>query len=278
MQQFAARALLICKLAAQRVQVRLAEIGVHEPSDIQRAAMPHIVEGRTLAIQSYTGSGKVCRTRPWIACVALPLRHHPPPHCVVWMSCSSIASWTREGCSTRWYSSAILLAVKQRERCVGTAAARMQTLAFLLPVLTLAVRRLEGRVYSKAARDNFGPEAILIAPSRELAMQTLRVAQRLLPKDAWPLVQQAIGGANMRRQIEAIKAARPLVVVGTPGRLAELSRSGVLRTHKTSTVVLDEVDQLLCHQFRDDLLRLLQHLGTKLDGGRARQIVRPPSA
>lgn len=34
-------------------------MGVHDPSDIQRVAMPQIVEGRTLAIQSYTGSGKV---------------------------------------------------------------------------------------------------------------------------------------------------------------------------------------------------------------------------
>jgi superfamily II DNA/RNA helicase len=32
-------------------------------------------------------------------------------------------------------------------------------------------------------------------------------------------------------------------------------------------VVLDEVDQLLCHQFRDDLHRLMQHLGSKLPGG-----------
>jgi superfamily II DNA/RNA helicase len=147
----------------------------------------------------------------------------------------------------------------------------MQTLAFLLPVMTAAIRRLEERVESKAG--DAGPEAIIVSPSRELAMQTVRVAHRLLPKEAQPLVQQAIGGANMRRQLEAIKRNRPLCVIGTPGRLADLSRQGCLRTHKTTAVVLDEVDQLLCHQFRDDLHRIMQHLGSKLPNGP--QIVRP---
>ena len=143
----------------------------------------------------------------------------------------------------------------------------MQTLAFLLPVMTMAVKRLEARVTSAGKADDFGPEAIIIAPSRELAMQILRVAQQLLPREAWPLVQQAIGGANMRRQLDAMKANKPLIVVGTPGRLAEHSRLGTLRTHRTAAIVLDEADQLLCQQFRDDMLRILAHCGRKLEDG-----------
>ncbi len=42
-------------------------------------------------------------------------------------------------------------------------------------------------------------------------------------------------------QAEAIKANKPLVVVGTPGRLAELSRAGILQSHDTPMLVLDEV-------------------------------------
>ena len=45
----------------------------------------------------------------------------------------------------------------------------------------------------------------------------------------------------VRMQVEAIKQNRPLVVVGTPGRLAELSRAGTLQTHPASMLVLDEV-------------------------------------
>ena len=44
-------------------------------------------------------------------------------------------------------------------------------------------------------------------------------------------------------QNEALKRAKPMVVVGTPGRLAELSRAGQLQMHQTGILVLDEV----CH-------------------------------
>jgi DEAD/DEAH box helicase len=165
---------------------------------------------------------------------------------------------------------------------------RLQTLAFVLPLLTLVVERLERRATASgaalrrgssggggAAADAAGPAALVVAPSRELAMQTVRVAQSLLPQQAWPVVQQAIGGANIHRQVEALRGGRPLLVVGTPGRLAELSRMGVLRTHGAAALVLDEVDQLLCEQFRADLLRVAQHAGAKCPGGA--QIVRFPS-
>lgn len=130
----------------------------------------------------------------------------------------------------------------------------------------MAVSRLEKRV-QRNANEDFGPEAIIITPSRELAMQIVRVAQRLMPQEAWPLVQQLIGGANLRRQLESMKSNKPLLVVGTPGRMAEHSRIGSLRTHRTAAVVLDEVDQLLCQQFRDDMLRIMSHTGSKLDDG-----------
>lgn len=42
-------------------------------------------------------------------------------------------------------------------------------------------------------------------------------------------------------QAEALKLNRPLLSVGTPGRLAEMSRMGVLQTHSTRILVLDEV-------------------------------------
>ena len=59
-------------------------------------------------------------------------------------------------------------------------------------------------------------------------MQTVRVAQKLLPQEAASaVVQQAIGGANPHRQAEALKMNRPLLVVGTPGeacRAVEVGR------------------------------------------------------
>lgn len=44
-------------------------------------------------------------------------------------------------------------------------------------------------------------QAVVVAPSRELAMQITRVGQSILPNEARGCVQQAIGGANPRRQV-----------------------------------------------------------------------------
>ena len=100
--------------------------------------------------------------------------------------------------------------------------------------MTLALRRAEAafkRQRSAAAErrqlsesDTYSVQVLIVAPNQELAMQICRVAADLLPKAGRSAVQQAIGGANRRRQAEAIADNQPLVVVGTPGRLADLVR------------------------------------------------------
>ena len=82
-------------------------------------------------------------------------------------------------------------------------------------------------------------------------MQIVRQMERVLGDFGRSVTQQCIGGANVRRQEEAIRRKKkPLVVVGTPGRLAELSRSGILSTHGVKCLVVDEADDLLASNFR----------------------------
>ena len=146
-----------------------------------------------------------------------------------------------------------------------------KTLAYLLPVLSLCFSRSREE-WSKVTRKTAGQagtvQAIVVAPSRELAMQIVKVAQTLLPSEARRAVQQCIGGANILRQKESLKTFKPVLVVGTPGRLAELSRDGSLQTHRCGILVLDEVDQLLAPQFREDMVRLNDHIGKKYVDGR----------
>ncbi len=88
------------------------------------------------------------------------------------------------------------------------------------------------------------PQALIVAPSRELCIQIQRTAQQLLPLDGRKLVAQAIGGANPKRQAEALGGQGgvwPLLVVGTPGRVAELVAQGALQVWSTPVLVLDEV-------------------------------------
>ena len=76
-------------------------------------------------------------------------------------------------------------------------------------------------------------------------------------------MQQLIGGANQQRQEEAVKRNKPCIVVGTPGRIADLSRAGKLQTHGCRFLVLDESDSLLSHKFRIDMLRIMEHVGPR---------------
>lgn len=80
-----------------------------------------------------------------------------------------------------------------------------QTLAYLLPVLSMALQRAEAEFEALAAQNKSALagslQAVVVVPSRELAMQIARVGQSLLPPQARGCVQQAIGGANINRQV-----------------------------------------------------------------------------
>ncbi|KAH7366324.1 hypothetical protein KP509_18G072800 [Ceratopteris richardii] len=94
-------------------------------------------------------------------------------------------------------------------------------------------------------------------------MQIVREAERILGPDNKKIVQQLVGGANRSRQEEALKKNKPIIVVGTPGRISEISRDGKLHTHDCRFLVLDEADELLSIQFREDMRRILEHVGRR---------------
>jgi len=115
-----------------------------------------------------------------------------------------------------------------------------KTLAFLLPI----VQSLVAAAPPPGAPPRAAPPACLVlAPSRDLAMQIFRVADALL--DGTGLcASQAIGGANPERQVEALRKRKPAVVVGTPGRVAELGlKQSKLNLGSVTYLVVDEADQ-----------------------------------
>jgi superfamily II DNA/RNA helicase len=131
-----------------------------------------------------------------------------------------------------------------------------QTMAFLVPLL---VRLVALRATSKG--DN--KMLVVVAPSRELAVQTAAVCSRLL--EGTDLRCQAlIGGANINRQLENLKKKKPEVVVGTAGRIAELSvgRGKLKLKGNTVAVVVDEVDCMLGPPHRADLEAILNEVGS----------------
>ena len=122
-----------------------------------------------------------------------------------------------------------------------------KTLAFLLPMIERAMRQ------SGASRPK-GPEFLILAPTRELALQ-IEVELR---KYAPPTMSSVAlyGGTPIERHYRALRHS-PKVVVGTPGRLLDLAGSGHLQLKGVTWVVMDEADQMLDRGFLPDIRRIL---------------------
>ncbi|MDQ4060949.1 MAG: DEAD/DEAH box helicase [Pseudomonadota bacterium] len=103
--------------------------------------------------------------------------------------------------------------------------------------------------------ERFGPPAeplaLVIAPTRELALQVQRELVWLY-ETAAARVASCVGGMDIRREARAL-AEGCHIVVGTPGRLRDHLERGRLDTSKLLAVVLDEADEMLDLGFREDL-------------------------
>src|SRR4051794_15085347 len=99
------------------------------------------------------------------------------------------------------------------------------------------------------------PLALVVAPTRELAMQVLRELEWLYAP-AGARVVSCVGGMDVRREQRAL-ADGAHIVVGTPGRLRDHLERGRLDTSAMRAVVLDEADEMLDLGFREDLTFIL---------------------
>lgn len=159
-------------------------------------------------------------------------------------------------------SAAIPTISQKRDVVIQSYTGSGKTLAYLLPILS-QVGPLKNPVEGEHSEQKPGIEAVIVAPSRELGMQIVREIEKLLGPEDRKLVQQLVGGANRSRQEEALKKNKPAIIVGTPGRIAEISAAGKLHTHNCRFLVLDEVDQLLSFNYREDMHRILEHVGRR---------------
>ncbi len=120
-----------------------------------------------------------------------------------------------------------------------------KTGAFTIPIL---------QMLEKGHR---GISAIVIVPTRELAIQVSGVASRIGSPLGFRTVT-VYGGASINVQISEIRRGASLVV-GTPGRLIDLIDRGVLDLRGVKFVVLDEADTMLDMGFIEDVEYILSH-------------------
>jgi ATP-dependent RNA helicase RhlE len=125
---------------------------------------------------------------------------------------------------------------------IGTAATGTgKTAAFLLPI----IERLAGRT---------GPRALVLAPTRELAVQIADELERF-GKGRHVRGVVVIGGVGMGNQTHSLRDHE--VIVATPGRLVDHLQQGTARLDKVEVLVLDEADRMLDMGFKPQLDRIL---------------------
>ncbi len=122
-----------------------------------------------------------------------------------------------------------------------------KTAAFTLPLLA----RLD---FKKRL-----PQALILCPTRELAVQVCEEVHRLGSKLGQLRAVPVYGGAPMDRQLRALRDGVQ-VVVGTPGRVMDHLRRGSFDTSGITTIVLDEADRMLDLGFREEMEELLAAL------------------
>ena len=119
-----------------------------------------------------------------------------------------------------------------------------KTLAFLLPL------------FENISPDVFATQALIITPTRELALQITEEANQLANGKAINVLA-AYGGRNIGSQLNKLKGTIHLIIA-TPGRLIDHIERGTIDLNKVKTVVIDEADQMLLMGFRNEVDQILR--------------------
>lgn len=100
-------------------------------------------------------------------------------------------------------------------------------------------------------------QALIVAPTRELAEQICKELVKLTHKNKEYSVVPVYGGVSMQRQLQELRRGAR-IVVGTPGRIMDHLRRKTLNLVHIKTLVLDEADEMLNMGFKEDIETILQ--------------------
>jgi ATP-dependent RNA helicase DeaD len=141
---------------------------------------------------------------------------------------------------------AIPYILAKRNLMVQSQTGSGKTAAFVLPIL------------ERIDRTKRGCQALVLVPTRELAVQVSREAE-LLGGDEGVRTAVVYGGVAYGPQLDAFKAGAQLVV-GTPGRILDHLIKGALTLKEVQILVFDEADRMLSMGFYPDMKRIQQFL------------------
>lgn len=117
-----------------------------------------------------------------------------------------------------------------------------KTHAYLIPIM------------EKIDLDSTECQAVITAPTRELAAQIYEMAKGMSEVEPRIKVSMYIGGQDREKDVEKLKKQQPTIAIGTPGRIKDLFLSeGALRIDKANILVVDEADMTLEYGFLDEI-------------------------
>jgi len=122
-----------------------------------------------------------------------------------------------------------------------------KTLAFLLPLIL------------KLDEEEHFPQALIIAPTRELCEQIAGEANKLARYKKDVKVITLYGGTSLTKQVASLEKGAD-ILIGTPGRLLDHFSRETIHLGQIKTLILDEADRMLDMGFADDILKLVSNL------------------
>jgi superfamily II DNA/RNA helicase len=189
--------------------------------------------------------------------------------------------------ATEVQKQAIPPALEGRDLMVASSTGSGKTASFVLPALTrvLAARGDDSKRREKGIVH--GPRVLVLAPTRELAMQVAKAAANYGRHVPGLRVATVLGGVPYGAQLKALRG--PLdILIATPGRLMDHMRSGKAVLQNIEMLVLDEADRMLDMGFIDDIKLIAEATPAARQtvmysatfagnvGGLARQLLRDP--
>ena len=122
-----------------------------------------------------------------------------------------------------------------------------KTLAFALPLIL------------KLDDNKHFPQALIIAPTRELSEQIAGEIQKLARYKSDVKVVTLYGGTSLTKQVVSLEKGAD-ILVGTPGRLLDHFSRETIHLGEIKTLILDEADRMLDMGFANDILKLVSNL------------------
>ncbi|GFR08815.1 probable ATP-dependent RNA helicase DDX5 [Trichonephila clavata] len=128
-----------------------------------------------------------------------------------------------------------------------------KTLVFILPAIIHATNQSE----IKIGRYECNPQVLVLAPTRELVQQILKVGHKF-SKNCGLKSGCAYGGASRNNQLNSLKGAH--ICVATPGRLIDFVSAGLVNLQQCTYLVLDEADRMLDMGFEPQIRQIVDQI------------------